>query len=169
MQAAIVDFQLGDEPVVLGPAPLGANSAYRRETFERFGLFRTDLGHVGRRPLPCEDTEFARRVQRQGGELRYAPGATVYHDVDPARLTRRYFLEWYEARGRAEMMEALPAGTAIWYADVPRYLIRSVLFSVARWAFSIDRTRRFFYKLQTYQTAGAIAQARALRRAGRRG
>jgi hypothetical protein len=93
----------------------------------------------------------------------------VYHDVDPARLTRRYFLEWYEARGRAEMMEALPAGTAVWYADVPRYLIRSVLFSVARWAFSIDRTRRFFYKLQTYQTAGAIAQARALRRAGRRG
>ena len=169
MQAAIVDFRHGVEPVVLEAAPLGANSAYRRDTFERFGLFRTDLGHVGRRPLPCEDTEFARRVQRGGGELRYAPGAVVYHDVEPARLDRRYFLEWYAARGRAEMVEALPPETAVWYADVPRYLYRSLALAVARWTFSVGKARRFFYKLQTYQIAGAMAQARALRRASRHG
>ena len=169
MQAAIVDFQHGDEPIVLESAPLGANSAYRRDTFERFGLFRTDLGHIGRRPLPCEDTEFARRVQRGGGELRYAPDAVVYHDVEPSRLDRRYFLEWYSARGRAEMVEALPPPTSVWYADVPRYLYRSLALAAARWTFSTDRARRFYYKLQTYQVAGAMAQARALRRAARNG
>ncbi len=168
MQAAIVDFRPerlagGGGSAVLEAAPIGANSAFRRETFERFGLFRTDLGHVGRKPLPSEDTEFARRVQRNGGEIRYAPEAAAYHDVEPARLTRRYFLEWYAARGRAEVMEDLPAN-AVWYIDIPRHLIRALVTSLAQWTFSLGRARRFFYKLQTYKVAGAIAQARALRR-----
>ena len=162
MHAAIVDFRHGDAPIVLEAAPLGANSAFRRETFERLGPFRTDLGHVGRRPLPCEDTEFARRVMRGGGELRYAPGATVFHPVEPARLRRRYFLDWYAARGRAELSEEMPA-EVVWYADVPRHLIRRLAASTARWLFSVGRARRFFYKLQVWKAAGAISEARATR------
>jgi glycosyltransferase involved in cell wall biosynthesis len=166
MHAAIVEFRHGDEPIVLEAAPLGANSAYRRDAFERFGPFRTDLGHVGRKPLPCEDTEFARRVMRGGGELRYAPGATVFHPVEPARLRRRYFLDWYAARGRAELSEEMPADV-VWYADIPRHLIRRLAASAARWLFSVGRARRFFHKLQTWKAAGAILEARATRGSAR--
>jgi len=160
MHAAVVDFQHGDEPIALDAAPLGANSAYRREVFERYGRFRADLGHVGRAPLPCEDTELARRVLRGGGELRYAPGAVVYHDVEPARLNRRYFLDWYKARGRAAAREASSDGNAATIAGVPRHLLRTFVTSLVRWVFSVGSTRRFFHKLQTWRTAGAIAEAR---------
>ncbi len=162
MHAAIVDFQHGKEPIRLEAAPLGANSAYRRDVFERFGLFRPDLGHVGRSPLPCEDTELARRVLRGGGELRYAPDAVVYHGVEPARLNRRYFLDWYKARGRAAAREELAAEPAARIAGVPRHLVRTFVASVLRWIFSVDRVRRFFHKLQTYRAAGEIAEARSV-------
>ena len=161
MHAAVVDFQHGDEPIALEAAPLGANSAYRREVFERYGRFRADLGHVGRTPLPCEDTELARRVLRGGGELRYAPGAVVFHDVEPARLTRRYFLDWYKARGRAAAREEAPDRSAASVAGVPRHLLRTFLTSLVRWVFSVGSRRRFFHKLQTWRTAGAIAEARS--------
>ena len=161
MHAAVVDFRHGDEPIALDAAPLGANSAYRREVFERFGGFRQDLGHVGRTPLPCEDTELARRVLRAGGELRYAPGAVVYHDVEPARLNRRYFLDWYKARGRAAAREEAPDHGAARVAGVPRHLIRTFMTSLVRWLFSVGSARRFFHKLQTWRTAGAIAEARS--------
>jgi glycosyltransferase involved in cell wall biosynthesis len=160
MQGAIVDFQHGDEPVVLESAPLGGNSAYRREVFERHGVFRTDLGSIG----ACEDTEFARRVQRGGGELRYAPAAAVYHPVEPSRLTRRYFLRWYYARGRSEMVEEPPAATTVKYFGVPRYLFRSLAESLARWVVARSPSARFYHKLQAYSVVGSMREARALHR-----
>ena len=164
MQGAIVDFRQGGEPVVLSAAPLGANSAYRKEAFVRHGLFRTDMGHTGRMPMPCEDTEFARRVQRSGGELRYAPRAIVYHPVEARRLTRRYFLDWYLARGRADIVEEPPVGDAVWYFGVPRYLLRAFIAAVLRWATSTRPDRRFYHKLRAYYLIGSMRQARALRR-----
>lgn len=164
MQGAIVAFEHGTEPVVLAAAPIGANSAYHRETFERYGLFRTDMGHVGRTPMPCEDTEFARRIQCGGGELRYAPAAVVYHPVEPTRLTRRYFLDWYHARGRAEIVEEPPAPTTVLYFGVPRYLFRSLGESLVRWGIALNPRIRFYHKLQAYRAVGSMRQARLLSR-----
>ena len=92
-QQAIVHYDHGDEPQVLKDhPPLGANCAYRKDVFVKYGGFRLDLGVSGEHPrITCEDTEFATRLFRAGEKIVYTPLAIVYHPVDPTRATKPYF------------------------------------------------------------------------------
>src|SRR5579863_4143034 len=46
-QVAVVSFEFGDDFREIRFPPLGANYAFRRETFAKYGLFRLDLGPSG--------------------------------------------------------------------------------------------------------------------------
>src|SRR5208337_1699634 len=52
-------FDRGEQPGPLSIAPYGANMAFRKRMFEKYGGFRTDLGPSPdpRIPRPNEDTE----------------------------------------------------------------------------------------------------------------
>lgn len=84
-------FDRGNVAGELDWPPHGANMCFRKEMFERYGFFRTDLG-----PPPVEvggeDTEFGRRLVSAGERLRYEASAAVYHDVAEQRLCKEYFL-----------------------------------------------------------------------------
>ena len=67
-----------------------ANVAFRRETFERFGRFREDLGVVGGNPMSGEDTELFERILERGGVMGFVPGARVHHIIGRERMTRAY-------------------------------------------------------------------------------
>jgi glucosyl-dolichyl phosphate glucuronosyltransferase len=68
-----------------------ANLGMRRECFERFGLFREDLGVVGNNPMSGEDTELFARIINNGVRIGIAPHAIVHHMIGPERMTRAYF------------------------------------------------------------------------------
>jgi glucosyl-dolichyl phosphate glucuronosyltransferase len=68
-----------------------ANVGFRKECFERFGLFREDLGVVGDNPMSGEDTELFERIIGGGGRIGIAPRAVVHHMIGPERMTRAYF------------------------------------------------------------------------------
>ncbi|HEU4829915.1 MAG TPA: glycosyltransferase family A protein [Gemmatimonadales bacterium] len=155
MMAAIVRYWLGPDPLRATVPPIGANCAWRREVFERYGGYRTDLGPGGKRAPLGEDTEFGLRVMTGGESVRYEPAALVHHPVAPERLTRRYFTDWYFQSGRVEPCRAGIA-PSVRIAGVPRYLFRELAGAAARWAFSPPGPRRFFHKLRTYQTLGRI-------------
>ena len=70
-----------------------ANAAFRRQTFERFGRFREDLGVVGDNPLSGEDTELFARIIRAGGAMGFVPDAVVHHMIGPERIRRAYLLK----------------------------------------------------------------------------
>ncbi|MGE5083299.1 MAG: glycosyltransferase, partial [Acidobacteriota bacterium] len=82
-QQAIVHYEPGNEPHVLKDhPPMGANCAYRKNEFMKYGTFRLDLGVSGEnRGITCEDTEFATRLLRAGERIVYAPDAIIYHPV----------------------------------------------------------------------------------------
>jgi glucosyl-dolichyl phosphate glucuronosyltransferase len=67
-----------------------ANAGFRRETFERFGRFREDLGVVGGNPMSGEDTELFARIIERGGKVGFVAQARVHHQIGPERLTREY-------------------------------------------------------------------------------
>ena len=104
--------QLKEEP------PYGTNMAFRKEMFEKYGVFRTDLGRCGDSLIGNEDTEFGRRLMAGGERLRYEPFAVVYHSVPAERLNKRYFRAWWFAFGRAQMREKGPR-TRVW--GIPRF------------------------------------------------
>jgi GT2 family glycosyltransferase len=70
----------------------GANMAFRKRAFERFGQFDTRLGAGA---SGCsEDSEFWYRIAANGGTCAYEPAAIVYHHHRPAMedLERQIFL-----------------------------------------------------------------------------
>ncbi len=68
-----------------------ANVGFRRDSLDRFGLFREDLGVVGGNPMSGEDTELFARIIDGGGKIGIAPRAVVHHLIGPERMTRGYF------------------------------------------------------------------------------
>ena len=158
-------FRLGRELKDIDRPPLGANAAFRRVAFEKYGLFRTDLGPSGeQRGITCEDTEFGHRLIRSGERIVYAPEAVVYHPVDPNRLNRSYFQTWFYNDGRSSVRVNRWPDNVTCYFGVPRWMYGDVANHFLQWMISFDPKRRFHHKLRTYRALGRIAEARALLR-----
>jgi glucosyl-dolichyl phosphate glucuronosyltransferase len=162
--ALCAHFDLGDTPCQLDRAPYGANMAVRKEMFETYGLFRTDLGPSPNReiPRPNEDTEFGRRLMAAGERLRYEPSAVVHHPVPEDRLRKEYFLEWWFDLGRATMRE-VGRRRDIWgiprhYLSVLKYGAVLIPFRTLRWFLALDPETRFHRKCWVWKTAGEIVE-----------
>ncbi|HET7207521.1 MAG TPA: glycosyltransferase [Terriglobales bacterium] len=159
-QQAIVNFDFGSEPRESERPPLGANAAFARMAFEKYGFFRTDLGPSGsQRGITSEDTEFGHRLLRAGEKIIYAPTAVVYHPVEPQRATKTFFQRWFYNDGRTSIrVEGWPE-TASTYLGIPRWLLRGLAENVVRWTTSLNGNRRFHFKLRTLRSLGAIVEA----------
>lgn len=153
-------FSHGPEPGPLTDPPLGTNMAFRKEAFERYGLFRTDLGPCPGSEMRGEDTEFGERVLREGGRLRYEPAAVVFHPVSEHRLNKRYFLIWWFDKGRSEIRQfGLPSGDGGHLAGVPLVLFRRLVRWTAHWLVALEPSKRFSHRLKVWTVAGQIVEA----------
>lgn len=160
-QQAIVNFELGEiAREIRDRTPLGANSAYRKDKFEKYGLFRLDLGVSGEnRGITCEDSEFASRLLRAGERIRYVPNAIIYHPVDPVRSSKAYFCKWYYNDGRSMIRAWPPPMNIVRYFGVPRWIFRSVVENFLKWTFNFDAKQRFHYKLRMYRDVGRLVES----------
>lgn len=97
--AAYLDLPIVDhgERVIEVPGVLGANMAFRGDALRKVGPFdeRLGPGAAGHE----EETEMSRRLSRAGFKIGYAPGALVFHEVDPARADRERFIRIARERG----------------------------------------------------------------------
>ena len=163
-------FDKGAQPNELGEAPYGANMAYRKEMFEKHGLFRTDLGPSPNReiPRPCEDTEFGRRLMTAGERLRYEPSAVAYHPLPPDRVNKKYLLAWWFDYGRANVHE-WRRKPDVW--GIPRHYLSILNLTgiclpqrLFRWMCAADPRRRFVNKCWAWVVVGQIAESYRLGR-----
>jgi glycosyltransferase involved in cell wall biosynthesis len=158
-------FDLGSEAQSLSEPPMGANMAFRKSMFERYGYFRTDLGRSGSDMLSNEDTEFGRRLLKAGERLHYEPSAVVYHPVSAERLRKAYLLRWSYGKGRSDIKEYGPRpGTRIFIGGVPLYLLRQLARWLVCWLFEPTPRRRFQNKLTVWSKLGAIAECVSIAR-----
>ena len=157
-------FDLGDEPCELTQPPFGTNMAYRKAMFEKYGLFRTDLGPSPDKntPRPNEDTEFGRRLLAAGERLRYEPSAVVYHSLPENRLCKDYILTWHFDLGRAVVREM---GRRPEILGIPRpylTLLKAVVITAPEkilwWLFASNPKRRFYCKARVWEAAGQIVE-----------
>ena len=157
-------FDHGPDQCRLDLPPYGANMAFRREMFEKYGLFRTDLGPSPDRnvPRPNEDTEFGRRLMVAGEPLLYQPSALVYHPVLKNRVQRSYFLAWHFDYGRA-MVREWECGPKILGISRRRLTLLKLLgvslpWESVRWLFTANPQKRFFRKCWVWAAAGQIVE-----------
>ena len=158
---AIVSFDQGAEPHELNIAPVGANMAYKKAVFEEYGLFRTDLGKRGTDPMVGEEVEFCMRLFRAGAKVVYAPRAIVYHPVEISKLRKNFESHYFNWGRYLARVDGFPAGSIL-YFGIPRYLLRSILSHVCKWAVTFDSRERFRHKLQVYESLGQISEAHRL-------
>ena len=161
-------FDRGPRPCELREPPYGANMAFRKEMFEKYGLFRTDLGPNREIPRPNEDTEFGRRLMAAGERLRYEPSAVVYHPLLQDRVSKKYLLGWWFDYGRATVHE-WRRKPDVW--GIPCHYLSSLHMTgiflppkIFRWMCAADPRRRFANKCRVWIMAGQIAETYRLAR-----
>lgn len=157
-QQVVGHFDFGGEPKETSVPPIGGNMAFRRAAFEKYGLFRTELGPDGSEIAGSEDDEFGRRLLKAGEKIVYCPTATVRLPIESYRLTKDYFLRWFYSLGRANMRARMWPPDAVCYFGVPRYLFGTVIRSSLQWAITFEEKRRFQHKLHLYRALGAIRE-----------
>jgi glycosyltransferase involved in cell wall biosynthesis len=156
-------FDLGDRSGKLDTPPCGANMAFRKSMFEKYGGFRVDLGPSPNRdvPRPCEDTEFGRRLLKAGECLRYEPSAVVYHPVPTGRVKKDYVLSFWFDFGRATIRERgdRPAVHGIpWdYLSLMQRVINISLASL-QGIFAFRPDKRFFFKCMVRMQTGMMVE-----------
>lgn len=171
---ALLDY--GPHPVEFGErVPLGVNMVFRREAFERAGLWDNSIGRKAGTLLGQEVREWAQRAR--AAELRgyYSPDLVVHHVIPEDRLTKRYFRRWFYWHGisrailyqnnRLDMESpestALDFATVPHIAGVPRYLYRTCLTKfVSMWTALArrDAIARFEDELWIWFFAGIVSQ-----------
>ena len=138
---ALLDF--GTEAVEFGRhyAPLGVNVAFKREAFDRAGLWDPNLGRKAGTLLGQEVREWMMRARKAGLRGMYAPKMVVHHMIPADRLHKRYFRKWSYWHGVSRAMlyqqhpidMQAPEKTDVDLSKVrtilgvPRYMYRSVL------------------------------------------
>lgn len=84
-----------DHPVTPDtPPPFGANMAFRRQVFDRVGLFDTSRGRKGAVLASGEDGEMFERILAAGMKVVFLGGSRVHHKVESFRTTKRYLRRW---------------------------------------------------------------------------
>lgn len=155
-------FDKGEQPGELEAAPFGANMAFKRTAFEKYGDFRTDLGPPPVSDIHGEDTEFGQRLLDAGERLRYEPLASVRHPVLEHRINKPYFLAWWFDHGRAAIrikgIRPRICGVPQCYITMLHLLVRHVPLSTLAWALTVTPHKRFFRKCKVWMVAGQIKE-----------
>jgi glycosyltransferase involved in cell wall biosynthesis len=84
--------------------PLGVNVAYRREVFDRVGLFDNRLGRKAGTLRNQAQREWHLRARAAGVRGFYLPDMVVHHLVARERLEKQYFRRWLYWHGISRAM-----------------------------------------------------------------
>jgi glycosyltransferase involved in cell wall biosynthesis len=99
---ALQDY--GDIPLCSGPSNpiclVGANLAFRRDVFDRVGLFTGQFGRIRDGIGSTEDHDMQLRIWRGGLSGMYVPDILMRAEIQQNRFTREYHRRWHRGHGR---------------------------------------------------------------------
>ena len=105
-------------PLPAGQAPMGANFAFPKGVFARFGTFSTELDRRGAHLFGGGDSEMIRRLRAGGLEAWFVPEARALHQMPASRLTflyaRRHAFDSARSRVLDRVQTLRDAGRPAW-------------------------------------------------------
>lgn len=90
------------KPFRNGKYPGGGNSAFRKEVFERYGLFNVELGRKGTGLIGAEEKDLYDRLTRGNEAFYYLPQMGIRHYIPEKKLTGSHFRELTYSIGKSE-------------------------------------------------------------------
>lgn len=90
-----------------GRYPGGGNAAYRKEVFDRVGLFNTSLGRKGGNLMGSEEKDIFAKMHALGMQVLYLPSPVLHHSIPPYKLEEEYFNRLTLQMGQSERQRTL--------------------------------------------------------------
>ncbi len=89
------DIQMGDETKIMEFPyhPYGCNMAFRREIFNKVGMFNTELGRKKKNLLSNEEHDFFYRIAKDELKVVYSPHVIVKHKIPASRTQKKWILK----------------------------------------------------------------------------
>ncbi len=138
---------------------IGANMSLRRSVFDRVGGFAYELGHRGKVPFGCEETELCIRAHQSlpEGMITYEPSARVNHWVSDERAEFAYFRKrcFAEGGGKALMTGLVGSGDGL--SSERAYTLRVLPVGVLNGVLSSVKSRRSDGLLQAAAIVAGLA------------
>ncbi|MDR0824133.1 MAG: glycosyltransferase [Prevotella sp.] len=106
------------KPFRNGKYPGGGNSAFRKEVFEKYGLFNVDLGRKGTGLIGAEEKDLYDRLTRGGEVFYYLPLMGIHHYIPEKKLTKSYFKELTYSIGKSERIRTKAISRKTYHARV---------------------------------------------------
>jgi glycosyltransferase involved in cell wall biosynthesis len=171
---ALLDY--GPKPLPLDDyVAIGVNMVFRREAFDRAGLWDNTIGRKAGTLLGQEVREWCSRARAANLKGFYSPDLVVHHVIPADRLTKKYFRKWFYWHGisRAILYKtkgldmespestALDFSTVPHIAGVPRYMFRTYLqsfFSMISSFVRADEVAAFEHELGLWFFAGVMKE-----------
>ncbi len=93
--------------------PIGANVAFRKEAFEKYGLFNTDLGRQGTKLEGGEEKDMFDRLKKDNEVILYEPAVSVQHIIPPTRVELSYIRKMGIGVGTSERKRVIKTGEVL--------------------------------------------------------
>lgn len=91
-----------EKPFRNGKYPGGGNSAFRKEVFDKYGLFNVELGRKGTGLIGAEEKDLYDRLTRCNEVFYYLPQMGIYHYIPEKKLSESHFKELTYSIGKSE-------------------------------------------------------------------
>jgi glycosyltransferase involved in cell wall biosynthesis len=171
---ALQDY--GDAPMEVSAAwPIclvGASLAFRRETFDRIGLFTPSFGRIKDGIGSTEDHEMQLRLWTAGLAGVYVPDLVSLAEIPPERMMKRYHRRWHHGHGRhcarMRLRDVIPRDWApmrhpddlVTLFGTPAFVYAEVPKMMERWIVAVCRRRdSFFYGNKLRHLLSYIAES----------
>ena len=131
--------------------------AFGKTAFDKYGVFRSDLGKSGKNLMANEESEFCGRFLVAGEKIVYSPKAIVYHLLDSTQETKGYYLtrSFNHAKSYVRMQYVPITHTRRFRVPIKGGILE-LSANTIRWLFTIDTPIRFFHKIRVYSSLGTL-------------
>jgi glycosyltransferase involved in cell wall biosynthesis len=145
---------------------VSANLAFRRNVFERIGLFAPELQRVKNSIGSMEDLELLIRFWRAGEQSLYVPDLVVTTEVPQERVEKAYHRRWHKGHGHFYAMmraDEIERSSRRRLFDVPAHLYRQSVMDCFCWLKNSlvgNQDRAFIHESQLRFFAGFFLKRR---------
>jgi len=98
--------------------PIGANMAFRKSVFEKYGFFNESLGRIGSKLEGGEEKDMIFRLKKDNQKIKYVPQVHVYHFIPDKRLQQDYIKSQAIGVGTSEKKRLHKASIIVWIKKI---------------------------------------------------
>jgi len=123
---AAIDLGNLPKPFKGNKFPIGANMAFRKSIFEKYGVFDVNLGRRGAGLEGGDEKEMFIRLKRGGEKIFYVPEVVVKHIIPGSRIEKSYIMGLAKGVGTSERKRLSKEGLKGMVIKIISEIIKSI-------------------------------------------